>query len=270
MKSLSLEQLFKAVILGMVQGLTEWLPISSTGHLKICESLLDLRVPLLFDVALHVGTLAVVLIFFKSDVKALLKALACLDFKNEYGRLIPLIIVGTVPTAAIGLFSYEFLENVFQEISTIALGFIICGVLLWLTKIGMGGFKDIHHREAFLIGVAQGLAVIPGLSRSGLTIAVALLLGVKREKAFKFSFLLSVPAIIGALALTLYKEYGVLAASNLGLLEVTVGTIVAMVVGYLALKLLWKVLAKGKFHLFALYCWASGIFLLSATFYGIF
>ena len=115
-----------------------------------------------------------------------------------------------------------------------------------------------------MIGVAQGVAVVPGLSRSGLTITVALLLGVKREKAFKFSFLLSIPAIIGALALTLYEQLGALAASSFGFAETAVGVVVAMVVGYPALKLLWKTVAGRKFHLFAFYCWVLGIFLMAA------
>lgn len=264
-----LDELLKAVVLGFVQGFTEWLPISSTGHLKICENFFGLKVPLLFDVALHVGTLVVVLAFFRSDFKAVLKALVNLDFKSEHGRLIPLIIVGTAPTAVIGWFFYEFLESIFKELSTIALAFISCGVFLQLTKIGGEGFSDIHYWKAFLIGIAQGLAVVPGLSRSGLTIGAALLLGVKREKAFKFSFLLSAPAVVGALALTLYKEGSVLPASSFGLFEVAIGTVVAMVVGYLALKLLWRVLAKGKFHFFAFYCWALGVFLLLAS-HGVF
>lgn len=265
-----MEQLIKTVILGIIQGLTEWLPISSTGHLKICEGLLGLKVSLLFDIALHVGTLMVVLAFFRSDVKAILKALVRLDFKTEYGRLIPLIIIGTVPTAVVGWLLYEFLEKVLQDFLIIALAFVVCGVFLWLARIGKERTGDISLKQAFLVGVVQGFTFIPGLSRSGLTIAAALLLGIKREKAFKFSFLLSIPAVIGALALTLYKEGNKLFNSSFGLLEVAAGAIVALVVGFLALKLLWKILAKGKFHLFAFYCWALGIFLLSATFYSVF
>jgi len=134
--------------------------------------------------------------------------------------------------------------------------------MLFFAKAGREKVDEIGFSEAFLIGVAQGIAVIPGLSRSGLTITVALLLGIRREKAFKFSFLLSIPAVVGALALTLYTESKALA--SLGLAEIAVGTVVAMIVGYFALKLLWKTLAKGKFHLFAFYCWAIGAFLAVA------
>ncbi|MCS7124897.1 MAG: undecaprenyl-diphosphate phosphatase [Candidatus Bathyarchaeota archaeon] len=264
-----LDQLLKAVILGVVQGLTEWFPISSTGHLKVCEKLLGLSLPMLFEVVFHVGTLMVVLVFFRNDVKALLKALACLDFKSEYGRLMPLVFVGTVPTAVIGWLFYEFLEKAFQDFSIIALAFIVCGVILYLAKVGREKIGDIGFKEAFLVGIAQGLAVIPGLSRSGLTIAVSLLIGVKREKAFKFSFLLSIPAVVGALALTLYREFDALFASSFGFVEVVVGAITALFVGYSALKLLWKTVSKGKFHLFAFYCWGVGFFLLLALLHSV-
>jgi undecaprenyl-diphosphatase len=263
-----LEQLIKTVILGVIQGLTEWLPISSSGHLELAERFLGLSVPLVFDVILHVGTLMVILAFFKSDVKGVLLALMHLDFKTDYGKLIPLIIVGTVPTAFIGLVLHTFLEEFLQEVLTIAVAFIACGMVLFSAKAGREKKGEIGFFEAFLVGVAQGIAVIPGLSRSGLTIATALLLGIRKEKAFKFSFLLSVPAVIGALALTLYTEFDRLAFSSFGLAEAVVGMGVALIVGYLALKVLWKVFAKGKFHLFAFYCWMLGISLIAAFFLG--
>jgi undecaprenyl-diphosphatase len=229
---------------------------------KIAEKALGLTVPVLFDVVLHLGTLAVVIAFFRRDVQKILSALKRLDFRSDYGKFIPLIVVGTIPTMIIGLAFHLFLENVIQEISFIAVAFIACGVMLFFAKAGREKVDEIGFSEAFLIGVAQGVAVIPGLSRSGLTITVALLLGIRREKAFKFSFLLSIPAVVGALALTLYTESKALA--SLGLAEIAVGTVVAMIVGYFALKLLWKTLAKGKFHLFAFYCWAIGAFLAVA------
>ncbi|MEM3580067.1 MAG: undecaprenyl-diphosphate phosphatase [Candidatus Bathyarchaeia archaeon] len=261
---MSFDQLIKALILGVIQGLTEWLPISSTGHLKLAERALSLTVPVLFDVILHLGTLAVLIAFFRGDIQKILSALRHLDFRSDHGKFIPLIIVGAIPTMIIGLIFHHFLEEVFQEILVIASAFIVCGVVLCLARFGMEKANDIGFSQAFLIGVAQGIAVVPGLSRSGLTITVALLLGVKRDKAFKFSFLLSIPAIIGALALTLHEQFGAIAASSFGFAEIAFGTIVAMVVGYLALKLLWKTIAKRKLHFFAFYCWALGISLLAA------
>jgi undecaprenyl-diphosphatase len=135
-------------------------------------------------------------------------------------------------------------------------------VILYSTKAGKEKTERISYWMAIMIGIAQGVAIIPGISRSGTTIAVALLLGVNREKAFKFSFLLSIPAILGALSLTLLTEFGALASAGLGWTEILAGTTVSMFVGYFALKLLWKTIAKGKFHLFAFYCWLLGITLI--------
>lgn len=265
-----MNQLIETVILGIIQGLTEWLPISSSGHLRIAEKFLGLEVPILFDVILHLGTLTVILFFFRSDVKKILSALARLDFKTDYGRLIPLIIVGTIPTALIGLAFSIFLENFFREVLTVAVALLACGFVLYSAKAAKEKTGDIGYFAALLIGIAQGIAVIPGLSRSGLTIATALLLGIEREKAFKFSFLLSVPAVIGAFGLTLHTHFSALAASNLGWVEVFAGVAAAVIVGYLSLKLLWKVLAKKGFHFFAFYCWAFGVFLILALNLGVF
>jgi undecaprenyl-diphosphatase len=122
--------------------------------------------------------------------------------------------------------------------------------------------ENISYIEAIAIGTVQGIAIIPSISRSGITIAVALLLGIQRKKAFKFSFLLSVPAIIGALALTFYKQNVALAQAGFGLTETLIGTIVAMLIGYFALKLLHRTIAEKKFHLFAFYCWLFGAALI--------
>ena len=255
----------QAIILGFIQGVTEWLPISSTGHLRITEQLLGLTLPLLFDVTLHMGTLAVILLFFRKDVKLILAALAKADFRSENGKLIPLIIVGTVPTALIGLVFSNTIETYFSSYLPIAGAFITCGVVLYLSKTGREQKENVTYMAALAIGTAQGIALIPGLSRSGLTIATALMLGVRREKAFKFSFLLSVPAVIGALGLTLYEQHEVLTLVGVGWTEILVGITVSIVVSYFALKLLWKALAGKKFYLFAFYCWLIGAVLLALS-----
>jgi undecaprenyl-diphosphatase len=260
----------QAITLGFIQGVTEWLPISSTGHLRITEQLLGLTLPLLFDVTLHVGTLAVILFFFRKDVKTILATLAKGDFKSEDGKLIPPIIVGTVPTALIGV-AFTFsntIETYFSSYLPIAGAFITCGVVLYFSKTGQERKENITYMEALAIGTAQGIALIPGLSRSGLTIATALMLGVRREKAFKFSFLLSVPAVIGALGLTLYEQHEMLTSIGVGWTEIFVGIAVSLVVSYFALKLLWKALAGKKFYLFAFYCWLIGAVLLVLSLSG--
>jgi undecaprenyl-diphosphatase len=260
--------LIQTIILGIIQGLTEWLPISSTGHLRLTEHFLGLEVPILFDVLLHVGTLMVTLLFFRKDIKNILAALGRWDFKTENGKLIPLIIVGTVPTALIGVIFGNAIEAFFSNLLPIAGAFIICGIVLYSSKIGSERKESISYLEALVIGTAQGIAIIPGISRSGLTIAVALLLGAKREKAFRFSFLLSVPAIIGALGLTLYEQHEALALVGAGWTEILVGVAVSMVVGYFALNLLRKIVAHKKFYFFAFYCWLLSAVLTALSLSG--
>lgn len=261
---------FKAFVLGAVQGVAEWLPISSTGHLRIAEKALGVKAPLLLDVALHVATLAVTLLYFRSDIKKVLSALLRRDFSSEHGKLIPLIAVGTVPTAMVGLAAAIFLENLFYDFSATAVLFLACGIALYVSRNGEEQRESISYFEALIIGAVQGLAVLPGLSRSGLTIAAALLLGISREKAFKFSFLLSIPAIIGAFGLTLYTGYDTLAASVLSLSDVLAGSAAAFTIGFFAIKILWKTVDRKLFHYFAFYCWILGAFLLASSVCGFF
>lgn len=253
----------QAIILGFIQGVTEWLPISSTGHIRIAEQLLGLKLPLLFDVTLHIGTLAIVLLYFQKDIRSILSALVKREFKSENGKLISLIIVGSVPSTLIGVFFNETIEAFFSNFLPMAVAFLICGVVLSLSKTGQEQEENVTYLIALAIGIAQGIALIPGISRSGLTITTAILLGVRREKAFKFSFLLSIPAIVGALGLTLYRQYEVLTFVGIGWTEIFVGITVSLVVSYFALKLLRKTLLGKKFYLFAFYCWFIGVVLLA-------
>jgi len=252
--------------LGIIQGVTEWLPISSTGHLRIAETYFSLTVPLLFDVMLHVGTLVVTLVFFRRDIKEILKALVKRNFTTETGKLIPLIIIGTVPTALIGFFFGAALDTYFSTFLALGLGFVACGFALYVSKYGKETNHDLTYIDALLIGAAQGIAIIPSISRSGLTIAAALLLGIRREKAFKFSFLLSIPSIIGALGLTLYEQNVELAFAGVGFLEIVVGVGFSIVVSFLALKFLWRSLATCRFYLFAIYCFVIGATLVGLSF----
>jgi undecaprenyl-diphosphatase len=263
-----LEQLIKTIILGIIQGLTEWLPISSTGHLKLAERFLNFFGPedsLLFEFTLHIGTLIVSLLFFREDIKKLVSALFQLDFKTEHGKLIPLIVVGTISAAAVGILIKGFVEQAFQSLTPLALAFILCGAVLYSTKASKEKTDQVGYLVAIIIGAAEGLSIIPGISRSGMTIAAALLFGIKREKAFRFSFLLSIPAIIGVLSLEFTDVSAVVALASLGWIEVVAGVVATMVVGYFALKLLWKVLTNRKFHLFAIYCWILGITLIAVS-----
>jgi undecaprenyl-diphosphatase len=258
----------QAIILGFTQGFTEWLPVSSTGHLRIAERSMGLQVPLLFDVTLHVATLLVILLFFRTDVKNILAALGKGDFKSENGKLIPLIVVGTLPAALMGVVFGDALDTNFNSLLALGVGFIVSGFVLYGSKFNRERKDDITYFDALLIGIAQGVALIPSISRSGMTITIALLLGIRSKKAFKFSFLLSIPAVIGAEGLTLYQQRAALALAGVGLIEIIVGFAVAIVVSFVALKLLWKTLANKKFYLFAFYCWLIGIALVALSLSG--
>ena len=251
----------ETIVLGVVQGLTEWLPISSTGHLRLFENFFRLKVPILFDVILHAGTLVVVLIFFRKDLREILsKPHGNMRFGEK--NVISLIIVGTIPTIIIGLIFGSAIEDTFQTSLPIGMAFLLCGVLLYLSKIRREKMQGLTFLTSFLIGVAQGVAIIPGISRSGFTIATALLLGIKQEQAFKFSFLLSIPTLLGAMGYTIVMEVGELSASGIGWVEMLSGVAVAIISGYFALKLLWRTIAQRKFHLFAFYCWSLGLLLV--------
>ncbi len=260
-----LEQLLQTIILGLIQGLSEWLPISSTAHLKLAETFFNLAVTPLFNLILHVGTLTVVIFYFRKEVKNILAALAHLDFKSESGMLIPRIVVATIPTAVIGVAYNQFLQNSLQIIPVIAVTFLIGATLVYTTKFAKENVESLSYKTVLLMGIAQGFAIFPGLSRSGVTISAALLLGLKRQKAFKFSFLLSIPAIVGDLAVEAYGQRGLLSTGGIGPIEALAGIAAAVVVGYFALKLVSRVVQGKKFHYFAFYTWALGIALLILT-----
>jgi undecaprenyl-diphosphatase len=254
--------LIETIILSLIQSITEWIPISSTGHLRITEYFLGLELPLFFDLILHIGTLIVTLFFFRSDIKKVIYSIYQWEFTTENGKFVPLIFIGTIPTAIIGFLFSNSISFFFNDLWPISGAYIFCGLILYSSKTGKKKKNNFRYFDAFLIGIAQGIAIIPGISRSGLTIAFALLLGVKKEIAFKFSFLLSIPAIIGGLSLTFYQQVDVLNHVGVDLIEIFVGIIITVIVGYFSLKVLQKILVEKKFHLFAIYCWFLSIILI--------
>lgn len=226
------------------------------------EYFFGLAVTPLFNIVLHVGTLAVVIFFFRGDVKRILAALVHLDFKSEGGMLIPRIFVATIPTAVIGIVYDLFLQSALEMLSIIAVTFLIGATIVYTTKFAKENVESLSYRTVVLMGMAQGFAIFPGLSRSGVTISTALLLGLKRDKAFKFSFLLSIPAIFGDLTVEAYIQRGQFSTGGIGFVEALAGIVMAVVAGYCALGLISRVIQGKKFHYFAFYTWALGIVLL--------
>ena len=231
------------ILLGIVQGLTEWLPVSSSGHLVIFQELFNIKVDLFYDVWLHFGTLLVLLLFFYKDIINISK------------KWIFYIIIGSAITGFIGFVFYDLLKSFFSNLLVVGIGLIITGVILYLSKY-FDGKRKFNRYDAVFIGLAQGLAIIPGVSRSGLTISTGLFRGLDKEKVFKFSFLLSIPAIIGAL---IYE--GSKVSFNLNINHF-IGLFFSVVVGYLSLKWLFNVVKKRKLHYFSYYCFIVGIIVL--------
>lgn len=265
-----LDQLIITIILGLIQGFAEWLPISSTAHLKIAEHFLGFQATPLFNVFLHIGTLGVVIFYFRHDIKVVLTALVHRDFHSEYGRFIPLIVVATIPTGVIGVLYDLYLGDTYQTFLIIGITFIVGASLLFLSKFGKENQTRISYREALVMGTAQGAASFPGLSRSGSTISSGLLQGVKREMVFKFSFLLSIPAIIGDLAVEAYHQRGSFSQGvGVSSVDLLIGLVFAVLAGYLAIVLVKKLVLSKRFHYFAIYTFALGVILIALALLGL-
>lgn len=262
------DQLVETVILGLIQGLAEWLPISSTAHIKIAEHYLGLTATPFFNLILHLGSLIVVIFCFRAEIKNILIAFAHLDFKSAYGKMIPLVIVATIPTAIIGLIYDFYLDTLISQLWIYGATFFIGATLVYTSKKGKEKTENITYPTALLMGIAQGLAIFPGLSRSGATISTALLLGLQREKAFKFSFLLSIPAILGDTVVEAYHSRGQLTLTGINMTYVLIAVLISIIVGYLTLKVVSSTVRSRKFHYFAIYTYLLGATLIILTLTG--
>ena len=241
-----------AIILGLIQGLTEFIPVSSSGHLVLAQQLIPgfSQPGILFDVVLHLATLIAVFYFFRKTI---------LRLSKDY---LLLLVVGTIPAAAIGYFFQNQLEAMFGSANTLGIELLITGVLNVLVDKTKTTKKVVSVSNSFAIGVAQAVAIIPGISRSGATIFTGVKLGIDREKAAEFSFLLSIPAILGA-------NFLQLATHGLGGIDnpsfYVVGFIFALISGYLSIRVVYKYLMGNRFRVFGYYCFILGflvIFLL--------
>ncbi len=251
-----------AVILGIVQGLTEFLPVSSSGHLVLVQKLLGIsEPPLLMDTMLHFGTLIAVFIVLWKDILSILK--------KPFQRLTWLLIAATVPTVAIALLFKDMIESAFASGATLGWEFLVTAAVLFVSeKLAARRTAprrtdvDMSYLDAGIIGVLQGVAIMPAISRSGLTIAGALARGLDRSFAARFSFLMSIPAILGAVVFQskdLIK--GASAGASVGL-PVVVGTVVAMLVGIAAVKFMMKIIREGSMIGFAVYVSILGVLVL--------
>jgi len=251
---------FESTILGIVQGLTEFLPISSSAHLVIIPYLLKIPPPsIFFDTCLHLGTLFAIIAFWFSRIKRITGSIFTFKMDEDL-KLGFLIIIGTIPTAIIAALFKNRLEELFKSPKSIAFLLIITGVLLFLTRFSKEKKEKIGILDALIIGVFQGIAISPGISRSGSCISSALFLGIKREPAFDFAFLLGIPAILSAFILKLKDALEKKEAFFV--LPFSIGTIVAFIIGLISLFFLSKIMKKGEIHYFSYYCWLFGILMI--------
>ncbi|GAB4362733.1 MAG: undecaprenyl-diphosphatase UppP [Deltaproteobacteria bacterium] len=246
----------KAILLGILQGLTEFLPVSSSGHLVLAQRLLGIRGPeLAFDLLLHLGTVLAILVFLRREIAGMLGALfrrsAPFD-PPEWGRReILLILLASIPTAAIGFTLKEHVETG-VTLRGVGWAYLLLTVLLLMSNLRFRHKLDperISALDAVAIGIAQGAAVLPGLSRSGSTISLALMLGIGASRSAKFSFLISLPAILGAALLTLYRGVSPLPGAGAS----AAGFLCALVSGYLVLLFVERLVTRGRFLRFAPY-----------------
>lgn len=265
----------------MIQGVTEFLPISSSGHLVLFQRLFGLKHPqVLFDVALHGGTLVAVILVYWSDIRAILGDVSSYGrdrFRGESGpgflgrprcRLALCIVAGTVPTALMGLALQKPIEPLFASSLAVGLTLMATGTVLWVTRYWKESGKhedDMAFWDAIWVGIAQGIALIPGISRSGITVSTGLFRGLDRELAARFSFLLMIPATIGALGVSLISYEGL---GSLPSLNVLLGTVAAFLAGYVSLRLLLGMIRRGRFYRFAYYCWGVGAVALVLSLVG--
>ncbi len=272
-------QILQAVLMGIVQGLSEFLPISSSGHLvftsnfykliKGAEALIHSNQEVFLDIMLHLGTLIAVLIFFRKEILSIIistyVAIKNKKFETIESRMGAYIILGTIITVVIAYPLNNFAAFLVFKPSYVAVLLILTGFLLIFSENFAKKIqekKEINLKRALLIGLAQGLAALPGLSRSGLTIATGLLSGMSREQAAKYSFLLSIPIILGASMVYPFVEFEMKEIAYYNLTAIIIGTIVSAIVGYLCIKYFIKFVSKFSLSVFGYYCIIMGVVVL--------
>ncbi len=287
--------ILQAIFLGIIQGLTEFLPVSSSGHLAITQNIFEIDTggSMLFDIMLHVGTLAAVFVAYRKDIVRMIREAICicidigantkiwisnrkndeaLRYKriihNNYRKFVVLILVSTIPTGVIGYAAKNLVEAASATLIVPGVCLLLTGVLLVVADFTEDGKKiprDVSYTNGFFIGIAQGISTLPGLSRSGTTITACLVSGFDKRFAVKYSFLMAVPAVLGASVLEIKDAVAEEITGNLVLCCV-IGAVVAGLVGYVCIKVMLSIVRKKKFKGFAIYCLVLGVAAIAAHF----
>lgn len=257
--------IIEAAFLGVVQGLTEFLPVSSSGHLVIFQNLLKIDEPgVLFEIMVHIGTLLAVIIYFRKDVYHLIAAIfqwqkGRSEEVRSYQRLLFYIIVATCVTGILGIAFQDLFESFFDNLLLVGCMLLVTGLILFISdRIKDTSREELNLGTSLLIGFAQSVAIIPGISRSGATISTAIFTRLTRETAARFSFLLSIPAILGAALLNITDLSQVMKIDGTGISYI-IGGISAAIVSYFAIMFLISLIKKAKLSYFSIYCWIIGI-----------
>jgi len=250
-----MNEIWASLIVAIVQGMSEWLPVSSSGHLVLAERLLGFSGGLDFDVALHFGTLMAVFVYFGKDVVDILRDVVLGRWRTESGKLGMMVLLASVPAAIVGFFFREVFEIVFNDLWIVAASFCVSGMFLLVASFSPRKDSELGAKSAFLIGVAQVFALFPGISRSGSTFGAGLLAGLNEKNALKFSFLMSIPIIFGANVLTIGNE--TLPPSMIW------ATLVSFVVGLATIHLLYRKILTNRRNLkwFGIYALVLGVVL---------
>lgn len=273
--------LIQSLILGIVQGLAEFLPISSSGHLAVIQNFMGLKPDsiLTFTVMLHFGTLVAIFVVYRKDIAALIIELflTLKDIftgkglqmnKNETRHLGVMIVVATIPTAIMGLLFNDFFESLYSNNIFIGIGLLITGTCLYLAEKRGGGRRDnmgMNIRNALFIGICQGIAICPGISRSGATMVGGLACRFNREHTVRFAFLISIPSVLGAFIMELPDAMYAASTTSGGTGILIAGVIVSAVSGYLAIRIMIRAVTNQKLMIFSVYTWLAGAALIIYT-----
>jgi undecaprenyl-diphosphatase len=259
----------EALILGLLQGLTEFLPVSSSGHLELGGILFGLQDPdafFTFNIMVHGATFMSVVVVFWKDIRDLIVNLFRFQWNAET-RFVLLLLASAIPVAIVGLLLEEQIESLFEgRVLLVGLMLLVTAALLFLTRFAPRNNKDVNLKSALLIGLAQTIAVMPGISRSGATISTALYLGIERSKAIRFSFLMVLIPVFGANFLKIVKMSGDASMASIGTTPLIIGTMAAFVAGLAACRWMLDIVRKGNIAWFSVYCLIIG---LIAIIYGI-